>query len=76
MKFDILHTARQGQAFGPRPGLPAVEASRRIATAIGIASLIVLFVLAFVDLALTAPALARMQPAYAQATHVLSGGKS
>ena len=61
MKFDIVHTARQGHAFSPRPGLPAVRPSERIAAAIGIASLIALFVLAFVDLAFTAPALAGPQ---------------
>ncbi len=58
MKFDIVHSARQGQAFSAASGLPEVSLSRSIA-AIGLASLIALFVLAFVDLALTAPALAK-----------------
>jgi len=57
MKFDVVHAGRQGKIFSDPPGLPEVGMSRSIA-AIGIASLIALFVLAFVDLALTAPALA------------------
>ena len=57
MKFDIAHSAPQGRSFSTGSGLPEVRLSRSIA-AIGIASLIALFVLAFVDLALTAPALA------------------
>jgi hypothetical protein len=71
MKFDIVHSARLGNAFADRPGLPEVKASQRIAAAIGVASLLVLFALAFINLALTAPALAdTVLPAdLAQAAH-------
>lgn len=75
MKFDIVHSARQGRPFSEPPGLPEVRLSGSIA-AIGIASLIALFVLAFVNLALTAPALASNQPPYTQVTHAPSGEKS
>ena len=73
MKFDVVHNARMGAAFAPHAGLPAVKPSQRIAAAIGVASLIALFVLAFVDLALTAPALAGT---YAQSTQISAGEKS
>ena len=76
MKFDVVHSARLGSPFSDRPGLPEARASQRIAAAIGIASLIALFVLAFVDLALTAPALAEPHAIYSQVTHAPSGGKS
>jgi len=85
VKFDIVHSARMGSPFAERPGLPDARASQRIAALIGIASLIALFALAFVNLALTAPALAEKMSAahlakaphaYSEVTHMPSGGKS